>query len=83
MQETKLNRRTRHRNQWRSQEFYRACAKIIEPEILVRARVKILSLPNFFLILSGFMGYCVRQNIKKISIEPGRVFGLAGWWFRP
>lgn len=25
---------------WKSQEFYRACAKIMEPGILVRARVK-------------------------------------------
>ena len=29
------------------------------------------------------MGYWVGQNINKVSIKPGRVPGLAGWWLRP
>lgn len=29
------------------------------------------------------MDYLVGPNIKKVSIEFGRVPGVAGWWLRP
>jgi len=35
------------------------------------------------IFFSGLMDYWVGRNMKKVSIKPGRVPGLAGWWLRP
>jgi len=35
------------------------------------------------LFLSGLMGYWIGSYIKKVSVEPGRVSGVAGWWNCP
>jgi hypothetical protein len=62
--------------QWRSQEFYRTWAKIIEPSCArARENIEFTQKQN---ILSGLMSYWVGPNIKKVSIESGQVSEVAG-----
>lgn len=66
-------------NQWQSQKFYRTwvffwlslcCARVMK------------NIRVYLFFLSELRDYSVGPNIKKISIEPGRVLGIVGWCLR-